>query len=226
MASRYLDWLHRDVQPEVPRELTKKEKFYNWWDYHFWYVLAGAALLALGGYILWHALGIGQVKPDYQAAYAGTEPLSEEAAAALERILGELGEDANGDGAVVVQLNQYPSGGGTREERTYAYAVNMKILADLEACQSYIFLLEDPEAFQVNFNALQPLDGSNRESAEAGECCVLWKDVPGAAELFSGEDEAWEQVSGLYLARRGFWTERTAENLPACEALWGQLIGD
>ena len=224
--SRYLDWLHRDVQPEVPRELTKKEKFYNWWDYHFWYVLAGIALLALGGYVLWHVLGIGQVKPDYQIAYVGTEPLTADTAGALTRIFAGLGEDANGDGEILVQLNQYASGGETREERTYAYAVNMKVLADLESCESYIFLLEDPEAFQVNFNALQPLDGSNRESAGAGECCALWGDVPGAAEFFSKEDGAWEQVSGLYLARRGFWTEKTVENLPACEALWGKLMGD
>ena len=59
MASKYLEWLHRDVQPEVPRELTGKEKFANWWDYHIWHVIAGGILLVILAYLVWHYLGIG-----------------------------------------------------------------------------------------------------------------------------------------------------------------------
>ena len=225
MASRYLEWLHRDVQPEVPRELTPKEKFYNWWDYHIWYVLTGLALLAAAGYVLWNALGADRVRPDYQIAYIGGEALPEETAAALAGALEALGEDANGDGAVLVQVNQYPTGGGSREERAAAYAADARITADLASRESYFFLLEDPEAFQARFNALQPLDGSNRESAGAGECCLLWAEASGAGELELGEgDQA--RLGGLYLARRGFWTAKTAENLPACEALWNKLTGE
>ena len=122
MASKYLEWLHRDVQPEVPRELTGKEKFANWWDYHIWHVIAGGILLVILAYLVWHYLGIGQVEPDYQIAYMGTEFLPADTAEALENALAALGEDCNGDGEVTVRLNQYTTGGAGEDRQVYAYA--------------------------------------------------------------------------------------------------------
>ena len=82
MASRYLKWKHRDVQPEQAVELTPRQKWANWWDYHKWYVLLGVALLALAIYLGSRALGAGQVLPDYQVAYVGSTALPEETATA------------------------------------------------------------------------------------------------------------------------------------------------
>ena len=41
MASEYLKWKYRDVKPDEPIRLTRKEKALNWWHYHKWYVLLG-----------------------------------------------------------------------------------------------------------------------------------------------------------------------------------------
>lgn len=187
MASEYLKWKYRDVQPEKPVERTKKQRLRNWWHYHKWHVLIAAALVLIVADWAWNALT--QVQPDYQIAYVGAAPLSDSDAAAWEARLAALGADCDGDGKVVVRLNQYLS---SREDAMYTAAGNVKLLADLDARESYFFLLEDPERFQKDYEILQ--DG--------------W--IP--AE------------NGLYLARREFWEDRTAEHMQECDDLWARLL--
>ena len=152
MASEYLKWKYRDVQPDKPAELTKKQRRQNWWHYHKWHVGLGAAALLIAGNLVWHAAA--QVHPDYQIAYVGSYPLPEEEAAAWESRLAALGTDCDGDGRIAVQLNQYPTG-GNGDELMYAAASNVKLMADLDSCESYFFLLEDPEGFQASYEVLQ-----------------------------------------------------------------------
>lgn len=186
MASEYLKWKYRDVEPEKPIELTKKQRRRNWWHYHKWHVLIAAALVLVGADWAWNALT--RVRPDYQVAYVGSSPLDQEDAAAWEARLAALGADCDGDGRVAVRINQYLS---AQEDAMYAAAANVKLLADLDARESYFFLLEDPEKFQADYEILQ---------------------------------EDWFPVeNGLYLARRAFWEDRTAEYMEECGALWARL---
>lgn len=46
MASEYLKWKYRDVRPDVLVAMTPAKRRKNWWHYHKWQVLLGAALLA------------------------------------------------------------------------------------------------------------------------------------------------------------------------------------
>ena len=236
MASEYLKWKYRDVQPDQPVELTPQQKRANWWYYHKWYVLLGAGLLALGIYLGARVLGVGQVKPDYQVAYVGSAALPEETAAALEFALADLGTDCNGDGQVVVRLNQYVMGDSSGEGAVYAYAGSTKLMADLDACESYFFLLEDPEAFQENYQVLRRLDGSLPEETDQDyeSCCLSWSGCPVLRELPLGEysekilnqelqGDSQERLASLSVARRGFWTERTCSYPRECDALWDTI---
>ena len=187
MASEYLKWKYRDVKPEKAVELTKQQRRRNWWHYHKWHVLIGGVLVLIAMDWAWSALT--QVHPDYQIAYVGTAPLDQEDAAAWEARLSAQGSDCNGDGNVVVQLNQYLT---VQEDTMYTAAANVKLLADLDARESYFFLLENPESFQSDYEVLQ---------------------------------EDWFPVeNGLYLARREFWEDRTAEHMEECDALWARLL--
>lgn len=187
MASEYLKWKYRDVKPEKTVELTKQQRRRNWWYYHKWHVLIGGVLVLIAMDWTWSALT--QVHPDYQIAYVGAAPLDQEDAAAWEMRLSALGSDCNGGGNVVVQLNQYLT---VQEDTMYTAAANVKLLADLDARESYFFLLEDPEKFQADYEILQ---------------------------------EDWFPVeNGLYLARRGFWEDRTAEHMEECDVLWERLV--
>ena len=191
MASEYLKWKYRNVKPEEPAPMTAAQRRKNWWYYHKWHVLIAAVVLLAAADWVWNAPS--QVHPDYQAAYVGSAPLAEEAQARWEARLAALGTDCNGDGKVVVRLNQYLTmqNGSDGELAMYNYAANVKLLADLDARESYIFLLEDPERFQADYEVLK---------------------------------EGWFPVeNGLYLARREFWEDRTAEHMEACDALWERL---
>lgn len=159
MASEYLKWKYRDVKREERVEPTSAEQRKNWWHYHKWHVGLCAAAACIAASLIWNAAT--QVQPDYQIAYTASAPLSEEEEAAWESRLAALGSDCNGDGKVVVQLNQYLTAQGSADVM-YAYASNIKLMADLDSCESYFFLLEDPEGFQASYEILQedwvPLD--------------------------------------------------------------------
>lgn len=234
MASEYLKWKYKDVTPEERRQLTPEERRKNWWHYHKWHVAVGVVLAGIGISLLWHALGIGRTRPDYQVAYVGTDALPDDTAAAIEQLFASLGEDLNGDGAVTVQLNQYASTGSKDAEM--AISAEVTLMADLMESQSYFFLLEDPARFQVNYHALRRLDGSLPEEGDwsSESVCLGWDQCPVLAgselggysyevmgETVTGSSD--QLVSGLYLARRGYWTEKTAAYPEGCDALWNRL---
>lgn len=232
MASEYLKWKARDVQRETPRELTPQEKRKNWWHYHKWYVFLGMVLLAILCDIGWHVLRT--AKPDYQVAYVGTDALPEDTVAALEAGFAALGEDLNGDGRVTVRLVQYASSGGA--DAGAAYSAEVQLMSDLLDCESFFFLLEDPDRFQLNYHSLCRLDGSlpeeNDYSAEG--TYLAWDQCPVLAGMELGEysyslmgqtvtGDSRALVSRLFLARRGFWTEKSAAYPEGCAALWDKL---
>lgn len=232
MASEYLKWKYRDVKPREKVELTPAEQRKNWWHYHKWHVGLGVVLAGIAVSWVCSALGVGQVRPDYQAAYVGTHTLPEDTAAAIEAAFASLGEDLNGDGKVAVHLNQYASASGT--DPSMAAAAEVKLMADIMDCESYFFLLEDPEQFQASFHSLRRLDGSLPEENDDSATCLAWDQCPALAgmdlgdysyqvlgETVTGSSE--ELVSGLSLARRGFWTEDTCAYPEGCDALWSKL---
>ena len=232
MASEYLKKKYQDVKPDVKRELTPAEKRKNWWYYHKWHVVIGVVLAAILGSIVWNALH--QVKPDYQIAYVGTNALPDDTAAAVEACFAALGEDLNGDGKVVVQMVQYVSSGGSDPQTVMAAQV--RLMADLTERVSYFFLLEDPEQFQRSYHMLRRLDGSlPADGDDSGEGTYLaWAQCPVLAGMDLGEysyalmggtasGSSNELLSGLYIARRGFWTEDEAPYPEGCNALWEKI---
>ncbi len=237
MASDYLKWKYRDVKPEEKVPLTARERRQNWWYYHKWHVVIGIVGVLILADVVCHSLGVGQVKPDYQIAYVGESPLPEDTAAAVEAAFASLGEDLNGDGQTAAQLVQYvayPANGGAEAE--YWAANEVRLQGDLNACESYFFLLEDPEWFQKSYHVLCRLDASLPEEKDDSveDMCLAWSECPALANQELGEYS--EQVMGwmteganqevlapLYVARRGFWTEQTVKNPEGCDALWEKI---
>ncbi len=236
MASEYLKWKYRDVRPESPTERSAAEKRKNWWHYHKWYILLGGVLALALADIGWHALGIGETVPDYQIAYVGTNPLPSDTTKAVEAAFAVLGADANGDGKVVVKLNQYArTGGDSADAASYAAAAEVRLLGDIEKCDSFFFLLEDFETFQTGYDVLSRLDGSQPAPDESAELAVRWGDCPALSVFDLGaysenllgqtvSGSSGELVADLYLARRSVRADRTSGSAEACEALWKALM--
>ena len=230
MASEYLKWRARDVKPEEKRELTPKERRQNWWYYHKWHVLIGLVVLGIVCDICCSALGLGKVIPDCQIAYIGANALPDDTVTALESSLSVLCGDLNGDGKSNVKLVQYT----TSEDA--AQSSEVLLMSDLLNCESYLFLLEDPEQFQRSYHSLSRLDGSlpDQDDYTTKDVCLAWKQCPVLTGLDLGEyayrvlgqtreGSSQELVSELYMARRGFWTDKTVSNAEGCAALWKTL---
>ena len=194
---------YTETEPE--RTYTKAEKAGNWWHYHKWQVVAVLVVLGILASIIKESFF--RTKPDYQVGYVGQQELPTDTANALTAALESFCDDRNGDGKVVVQLNQYAidlateagtaetaqtteasSGSETSglEDSTDAY-VRMAVLTQLStdissADGSYIFLLEDPASFQDNTAVLRYLDGTipgqDSPASDWQNMVYRWTDCP------------------------------------------------
>ena len=140
-----------EIRSEEKRELTAKEKRKNFWYYNKWKFLIGALLIALAVYFI--ASVVMRVKPDYEIALMTPGGFSDPALEQFESKRASLGEDRNGDGKVVVQINKYSFGNTSGQT---AMVDTAKIVADLDACQSMIFITDT-----VSLDNLIPSVGSS-----------------------------------------------------------------
>lgn len=107
--------------------------------------------------------------------------------------LAALGADCDGDGNTVVQLNQY--------------------LTSLEGASGQ----EAMFSYAAGVKLLADLD--SRESY-----FFLLEDPEKFQADYEILREDWFPVGdGLYLARRAFWEDRTAQYMEECDALWARL---
>ena len=231
--SEYLNWKFRDVKPDGPAPaLTARQKLANWWHYSKWFVAAGAVLLYIAGDLAASALGAGQMQPDYQIAYVGSTAPPGHTGPGGAGAIAPRGGGPNGDGRAEAVLHQYLVGDVLDENAGYAYANQVTLMGDLESCDSCFFLLENAETFQTGYAALADAGGGLAEGAAAysipwAECPALTDlDLGGYTEEVLGRESSGDnqdRLAGLQLARRGFWQDRTCENLDACSALWDTL---
>ncbi len=219
---------------EQKKNYTRRQRLENWFYYNKLWVFAAAVILWVLGSMLWNVLGIGEVKPDYAFSYVGRLKLPQDCVTALEISLAKLGEDLNGDGEVIVKLNQHVvTDNSYADNMTYSYGAEITMLADITEGESHFFLLEDPVDFQLSFQVLANLDGSipAEDDFEAMNKVYRWADCPALAslELGSYEDkylditetgEIQDLLENLYLGRRYFYDPAQQKNPEEDKALW------
>ncbi len=226
------------LQSDYRENLTKTEKLKNWWHYRKWYVIIGAFLFAALISIVGSMLGLFTKSSDLQIAYVGTAALPQDTITAIQDAFTALADDYNGDGEIIVQVNQYVLDGQTvNAENAYSqYASEVTLIADISECESYLFLLDHPQEFQQEYQVLAMPDGTCPDEADYSveDKIILWAECPplAGAELgtfteniagqnFSGSNQ--DILSGLFLARRCFYGEKMCENTEECGRLWELL---
>lgn len=200
---------------------TPAQRFGNWWHYHKWLVLLAAALLAIGVVLIFGWFG--KTQPDLRVGYVSARAMDQDAAARLQTALESLCEDSNGDGQVLVTLEQYiVSFTGAATDANTQMANMARLSADLRATDGpAVFLLDDPEGLQRSIGALQYLDGSQPPEqppydAENWRQMVYdWRDCRLSTEIPNAQE--------LYLARRA---ESLTPATAAGEALWVALTAN
>ncbi|MBQ9166217.1 MAG: hypothetical protein IJX71_04755 [Oscillospiraceae bacterium] len=167
------------------RQLPWQQRLKNWWDYNKVYVLL--VVLILAALIYMYAGSANAVEPDYQVGLVTSVQREEEELGRLEERLVPYGKDRNADGEVVVSVVPYYAQLGA-EDGGANYMVIAALDADLVGCESGLFLLEDPEAFQEATGMLLYLDGTVPEEG---------------AEDYENMAHHWEEkITPLYIACR------------------------
>ncbi len=218
---------------EQKKTYTRRQRFENWFYYNKIWVFAAVVILWILGSMVWNILGIGKVKPDYTISYVGRLKLPQDCVTALETSLAQFGEDLNGDGQVIVLLNQHVvTDNSHADNMTYSYGAQITLLADITENESHFFLLEDPITFQQDYQILSLPDGSAPEDLDytAMDKVFLWENCPvlSSLDLGSYEDayldrletgENQDLLKGLYLGRR-YYVGNAPEHYEDYESLW------
>lgn len=224
--------------PEMSEKQKQLRKCKNWWYYHKWYVLCGVILIGITINVAGSFLGLWTKAPDFQVAYVGKAELPQDTVTALEQAFTSVASDFNGDGEVIVQINQYIDGIQSPDAETayYEYASEISLIGDISGCESYFFLMDDPEHFQQEFQLLASPDGSCPEDTDYSveDKVIAWSDCPALSgqdlgtysnvimgESISGSNQDF--LSELYLGRRCFFTKDLTVHAEQCSQLWDNL---
>ena len=213
----------------------------NWWHYHKWYVVCGILLCLVSLQLTGNALGWFKKSPDFQIAYVGEASLPEDTVESIKRVFSSFAGDYNRDGEILVQVNQYVSGSledTSADAAGYCQAAELRLTADINDCESYFFLLENPETFQKQYQVLAKPDGSCPDDADisTNDKAFLWSSLKSLSEadlgsytvtLLGQETTGSNQdiLSSLYLSRRCFYDAKETEHAEECAVLWDTLKG-
>lgn len=203
-------------------ELTPRQRWSNWWWYHWKHVLVGVVIAAVLVTVIRDQAA--RVEPDCTVALVTRGALTDREAASLQAELERWSPDANGDGRVCVAVNtiqiDYASEDKSPEALKVMEANVDKLNFDFYTRQSGIFLLEDPASFQANHQALSYLDGSvpPEGAADWENMTRPWTDWAG-----SGAVEL-ENAGQLWFGRRIVTGGKDEAAFAGAEALWNALF--
>jgi len=227
------------IQTAGYRNLSRAEKRKNWWHYYKWYVICSVILFGIACDLIRNVLGLWHPCPDIQIAYVGETPLPQDTIAALENAFASIGWDFNEDGKIIVKVNQYASNSQNADPDAVYYntASEVTLIGDISDCESYFFLMDDPERFQREQQLLACPDGSCPDKADhsTDDKVLLWSDCPALSGLELGSysinifgenitGSNQELLSKLYIGRRCFYTDAVTDNVEQCSALWDTLV--
>lgn len=177
-------------QPEAEiKPNTRKEKWQNFWYYHKWHVWVGTALILVAAFLV-HDM-TSAVKPDYQVTLITQRTISSGGTDALEKAMEKYGQDLNGDGKIVVQVNQSMIGEDAAGANADIRAAGLvRLQGDLSDGTSMIFLTDDTsfQNEQKELGLFSYTDGANpaKDAADYSRMRVALKDC----KAFGGLNEA------------------------------------
>lgn len=232
MAKGYRQWVESTVPaPEPVEPPSRRAKLQNWWHYHKLHVLGAAVCLVCFVKLVYDLSGFGTVQPDVQIAYVGSRTLPQTTVEALTDMLQNACPDLNGDGQVLVQVNQYVWNTSETDSDSIqtAYAMQALLAADIENAESYFFLLEDAQSFQSVYQILALPDGScpDEDDARVDDKVLSFLKCPVVTDGAAGSEDLFSQLGGLSLGRRCFYESNPhrVENETGCDALWRTWTG-
>ena len=212
-------------QPREMPDMTPQQRRANWWHYHWFHVLIAALAAAVVLGIVWEQTG--KERYDCSVALVTRYAATPAEIASIQAALEQTCPDYNGDGEVHVAINaiqiDYTSD-DMDEAAIQVMTTNVdKLNADFYTRQSGVFLLDDPENFQIAHGALAWLDGSTppEDALNWEDMTIPWKDWDGSAGVELDNCEA----DRLWFARRAAFDQADETAFAGADALWTALFG-
>lgn len=149
---------------------TKKDKWNNFWFYHKIHVIIGVVLALFVAYMIYDM--VTKVNPDYNVAILTSQTISSEYSEQLADEMEKYGEDLNGDGQVVVQMNVFEIVQGddaAQVDPNVQMAGIVKFQGDVQTGDSYLYLTDDDSfaAYGAEEGLFTYVDGSYPEEGAA-----------------------------------------------------------
>lgn len=196
-SARYTLNITPDPPEEPPHKMTAKEKRANFWFYYKWHVIIGAVVVLIAAYFIKDL--VFRVEPDYTVGVLTDGGLPAGAVEALEAALPAFFDDSNGDGQVVVQVQDYGLPLDTQNSTDpYSVMAGMtRLTGDLQGGVCAMFLSDDAAGYSEQYGFLQKTDGTLAdvdEPVDDEDLGVLWGDCPalqgilGSSYTYSGEE--------------------------------------
>ncbi len=202
-------------KPLTAQEQKKRSRA-NWWYYH-WGIVAVAAVLVVSVVYVAHGL-LTTVDPDYIVAVVTSEALPDEAVQNLQTALEAYADDANGDGTIIVQVNNYTwSANASLTDMNGQMAGATQMNTDLANGESKIWILEDPEGFEQAYGALSEKLGENWKTQ-----LIPWSQQPTLSKLDLGSYATSADGSGTVDVQSRFAGYSIAV-FDASDGLWKAL---
>lgn len=158
---------------------TKKQKRENFWFYHKWHIVICVVCAALVGLFLYDMLN--QENPDYEIAFLTDSAYMKTDIERIKNQITSVADDKNGDGEVLVTINEYiVSGNGNGQVEMAAMA---RVINDLSNYESVIYIMDEnnlAEEQSQNPSLFAYADGSipPADETDYSNIGVLWKDCP------------------------------------------------
>lgn len=192
----------KDANPSTWKKLK------NWLYYNWYKTLGIIVLIFVLAQIAISLFHIGETMPDVRVAYIGNKLIDVDLEQSLEQYFEAFADDYNGDGVISVAITDYSfykSEMGNTEEMD-EYFQDAKILADVMECDSYFFVLEDPDTFQTKYGIL----------TKKGSDEMLPSDSDLSDALIPYNDK-------LFIGARGFGPDKTCKYYDGCLAMWSRM---
>ena len=189
-----------------------------------WLLMAGCFFLLIFICIACSVSSLWSVQPDYCIAYVGSDGLTDDMYRAIESAFTDAGEDVNGDQKIVIQIRQYviPEDRSADEELMTA-----QLTADINSCESYFFLLQNPKSFQYSFGLLRYVNGvlpALDDYSSSGKTVLVSESSFFSQALESLSAQEADFMGSLSIGARGFWTDKTCKYVEESDALWEKIV--
>ena len=147
------------LDAEAKLNMTKKQKWDNFWFYYKMHVIAGTIGVILVGFFIYDMMS--QVENDYTIGLITPYGLTQETLLEMQDAITTIADDRNEDGEVHVALSHYQLSNDPQGDPMTQMAATTRLSGDISVNASMIYIIDTPDDYLHVITGMFPYnDGS------------------------------------------------------------------